>query len=600
MATRVLEIDPRRTVRDLLRDYPQLAPILAGHGLDTCCGGVHPLEQACRAKGVSLAALLPELESASAPTGDRPTSGAGLIPPTMSIREVRKLYPATLPVLERYGLGDCGGGDGPDEPVAWFATVHRLPLDEFLRDLRAAAERAPASGPVPAPAPAGAPGTAFSPHFILGSLFLTLTLGATTGMINLLRIAAGAEVPIDHRQIHAHTQILGFAGLFLMGIAYHALPRILGIGGMRPGRSVRASFWLMFAGVVARNAGQPFAFYPAGRLVAFLSGAMELVSGLLFAGFVFGLLRRAREGKYDRKDPLLRFVRAGTVYFLAAIALVAAQSAWLAGHLDPVLPPALTEPFYFAALYGFFLAWIYGFGHRVVSLFLGVGPARKSLIEVALVAQAAGVVLACASWLPGPTLPFALGLRDAGLLLAALSAVAYLAGNGFLWRRATLPAMRTPGSPTFAIRAAFGSLGLWALLEIAAVVVTRTTRIPAQNLWWADAARHVFNIGFLTLLIVGMSFRILPVFSGKTLWSPRLAHATYALLLAGTAMRLFQYPAAFEPAFYRVGSWMGVPVVLALVLFVVNLARTMRPPRTRCDAVPAVRAAGFSSTLPMR
>ena len=86
----------------------------------------------------------------------------------------------------------------------------------------------------------------------------------------------------------------------------------------------------------------------------------------------------------------------------------------------------------------------------------------------------------------------------------------------------------------------------------------------------------MFTIGFLTLLIVGMSFRILPVFSGKTLWSPRLAHATYALLLLGAAMRLLQYPAAFRPIFYRAGSYMGIPVVLALVLYVVNLVRTMR------------------------
>lgn len=77
------------------------------------------------------------------------------------------------------------------------------------------------------------------------------------------------------------------------------------------------------------------------------------------------------------------------------------------------------------------------------------------------------------------------------------------------------------------------------------------------------------------------------------------ACVTYALLLAGTAMRLLQYPAAFRPVFYRVGSFMGVPVVLALLLFTVNLLRTMRakPP------VPPARTAprpGFSSTLPVR
>lgn len=600
MATRTFAIDPTRPIKDLLSANPRLTLVLAAHGLDTCCGGVHSLEEACRAKGLSLEKMVGELESVARSHAPAPPEA---IPPTMSVRELRARHPETRAVLERHGLGDCGGEDGPDEPVAWLATVHRLPLDDLLRELRAvvaAAHTAESAAPPEAAAPG--PAKTFSPHFILGSLFLTLTLGATTGTINLLRIAAGADVPIDHRQIHAHTQILGFAGLFLMGIAYHALPRILGIGGLRPGRSPRASFWLMFLGILARNAGQPLAAEPLGRLLCLASGAMELVSGALFVDFVFGLLRRVRAGKYDRTDPLLRFVRAGTICFALAIGLVAAQCVWLTGHTDPVLPPALTEPFYFAALYGFLLAWIYGFGHRVVSLFIGVGPAKRHTSEIALGAQAAGVALYAASWLPGLALPAALALRDAGIVLAALSAAVYLAGNGFLWRRATLPAMHTPGAPTFAIRAAFTSLGLWSLLQISAVVVSRATRIPAQNLWWSDAARHLFTIGFLTLLIVGMSFRILPVFSGKRLWSPRLAHATYALLLLGAAMRLLQYPAAFEPAFYRVGSWMGVPVVLALVLFTVNLARTMtaRPP----DA-PRIAAAGpgriaFSSTLPVR
>jgi hypothetical protein len=37
-----------------------------------------------------------------------------------------------------------------------------------------------------------------------------------------------------------------------------------------------------------------------------------------------------------------------------------------------------------------------------------------------------------------------------------------------------------------------------------------------------------------------MSLRILPVFSGRSLWSPALARMTYALLIGGTAMRLLQ------------------------------------------------------------
>jgi hypothetical protein len=582
-------IDPALPIRELLARHPFALPVLSSRGLDTCCGGAHPLAEACAARGIPLAGLLADLESA------RRTAGPGFVAPTTSIRDLRRRFPATIPVLARYGVGDCGGPDGPDEPLAWFATVHRLPVEEFLRDVReAAASDAPSSGPF-APAASRPPSAPFAPHFLLGSLVLTLTLGATTGMVNLLRIAAGGDVPISHRQIHGHTQVLGFATLFLMGIAFHALPRILGIGGGRVRAAVPA-FWLMFSGVVLRNAGQPYNVDAAGRLLSLLSSALEGAAALLFAGFVFRMLARAREGKYGPGDPILRFVRAGTVYFLAAMAIDAAQGIWLAGHRETALPVALTEPFYFAALYGFLLAWIYGFGNRVVSLFLGVGAARRRAPEIALGLQAAGVALAVVGFVPGLPLSASLALRDAGLAAVALSALVFLWGHGFASRRAEFPAMRAPGSPGFAIRAAFACLGLWAILSLGAVILSRATRLPAQNLWWSDAARHVFTVGFLTLLIVGMSFRILPVFSGKRLWSPALARTTYGLLLAGVAMRLLQYPAAFRPVFYEIGSWMGVPVVLALLLFTFNLFRTMRaggPP-------PAPARPAFLSTLPTR
>jgi hypothetical protein len=48
--------------------------------------------------------------------------------------------------------------------------------------------------------------------------------------------------------------------------------------------------------------------------------------------------------------------------------------------------------------------------------------------------------------------------------------------------------------------------------------------------------------------------------------------------------------------FYRIGSYMGIPVVLALVLFTLNLFRTMRgkPP-----ARPRKSVGSFTSTLPV-
>jgi hypothetical protein len=607
-------VDPDLPVKDLLERMPVIRPVLAAYQIDTCCGGAHPLSQACRAKGVPLERVLSEIDEVASKAGAgrpaEPSAAGELVMPSTSIRDLLRRYPSTAAVLEKHGLTDCGGEEGPDEPLGWFATVHRIPLDPLMADVRAAAARdarpaAPAAKTLPAAAPRAVP-KGFAPEFIIGSILLTLTLGATTGMINLLRIAAGGDVPFSHRQIHAHTQILGFAALFLMGIAFHALPRITGVGGGPP-RYSKLTFWLMAGGVLLRNFGQPFNMTPVGRIASLVSGVAELGAGCFFAMFIADLGRRAPAGKYGKKDPFLTLLGFGTGFFVASLVLSAVQSVWLAGHLETALPAALVEPFYFVALYGFLLGWVFGFAYRVVALFLGLAAPPAGPARAALALQTFGVAAFAAAWIPGLSAPAAGILRDAGMTGVALAALVFVVG-GKLLTRPTLPALVPRGNPLFAIRSAFVCLTLWAVLELGAIVVARTTVFPAQNLWWADAARHVFTIGFVTMIIVGMSFRILPVFSGKSLWSEKLAYATYALILAGVAMRLLQYPAAFHATLYQAGSWMGVLIVLALVLFTVNLYKTMRAKSAPPAAVekPAPEAGlrpsrkTFASTLPVR
>ena len=598
------KIDPTLPVRDLLERMPEIRPVLAAYDIDTCCGGEHPLAEACRARGVALEEVLAEIGNASPvrPVLAAAPPAPGLVAPSMSIRDLVRRFPSTAAVLEKHGLGDCGGEEGPDEPLGWFATVHRVALDPLMADVNAAAARdARRAAPSAKPAlPASALPKGFAPEFIVGSILLTLTLGATTGMINLLRIAAGGDVPFSHRQMHAHTQILGFAALFLMGIAFHALPRITGVGGGPP-RYAKLTFWLMAGGVVLRNFGQPFNLAPVGRIASLLSGVAELAAGCLFATFFADLARRAPAGKYGRRDPFLALLGFGTAFFLVALVVNALQSVWLAGHLETALPASLVEPFYFVALYGFLLGWVFGFAHRVVALFLGLEAPGPAPARAALVLQTAGIAAFLGAWLPGLSNGTAAILRDAGMAGVALAAIVFVIGAKLLGRPKA-PSLAPPGNPLFAIRAAFVSLMLWAVLELGAIVVARTTVIPAQNLWWADAARHTFTIGFVTLIIVGMSLRILPVFSGKTLWSPKMAYATYGLILAGVAMRLLQYPAAFHAKLYEIGAWMGVAVVAALVLFTVNLVMTMRAKPAARSTLPvsAEPPARFVSTLPAR
>jgi hypothetical protein len=424
----------------------------------------------------------------------------------------------------------------------------------------------------------------FSPAFLVASLVLTLTLGAGSGLFYLWRMGMGAEVPLSHRQIHGHTQALGFAALFVIGIAYHVLPRMLG-ASPASAREKSAVLWLMVSGVVLRNLAQPFAFWAIGGGLSLLSGLLEAAAGTLFtvglAGAVFGARHAATRFEKNEprwpgaKDPLALFLPIGALCLLAGLGLSVMQGAWLAAHRDATLPAALTEPFYHAALTGFTLAFVFGFAGRFMPVFLGIGLPREGTFPITAALLVLGIGAGCVSWIPSLG-ERALLVRDVGTVLVAVAASVYVLGCGLVFRRRKLPIPPAAGWAIPAIRMAFASLLLWALLGIATVALARATPFPARNPWWTDAGRHLFTIGFLTMLIVGMALRVLPIFGGKPLASPRMAKVTVALLALGTAMRLLEYPAALRPSLYALGSYMGIPVVIALVLFMLNLRRTAK------------------------
>jgi len=341
----------------------------------------------------------------------------------------------------------------------------------------------------------------------------------------------------------------------------------------------RLVFWLMVSGVVLRNVAQPFAFFPLGQLGSFLSGFLEAGSGVLFALFVAQAIAGA-----DRRSPLPRALAAGLPFLVVVLGLSVMQGAWIAGKRDANLPGALTEPLNFVFLHGFLLAFMYGFATRLLPGLLGTRVARPRLVDAALASQILGVGLFAASSFDDDLL---VPLRDSGTVLVSLSALLFLAAFG---RPRPQPAA-VAGSAHIAIRLALASLGLWAILGVASVAVARLTSFPARNPWAVDAVRHLFTIGFLVMLIVGIATRVVPAFCGRPLHSDRLARATYALLALGAAMRLLGIPAAYEPRLYQAGSYMGVPVVIALVLFMVNILKTVRKP---------VRRPAFLATLPAR
>lgn len=61
-----VSLQPQTRVADLAAEHPATIRVFQRHGIDFCCGGKRPLEQAAREKGLDWSALAEELETAAA------------------------------------------------------------------------------------------------------------------------------------------------------------------------------------------------------------------------------------------------------------------------------------------------------------------------------------------------------------------------------------------------------------------------------------------------------------------------------------------------------------------------------------------------------
>ncbi len=490
--------------------------------------------------------------------------------PEATVRAVLATYPETAAVFDRFGLMGCGGEQGPDERLDFFARAHQVPLADLLGALDEAVRTAPPS-PSPAAAPRARPPTPesasrFVPFFI-ASLVLTLTLGATLGMINLARLTwTWGGLARESVWAHAYVQVFGFVALFVMGVGYHVLPRFVGVP-LQASRLAGWSFWLQLGGVLATATGF---FLPIGwGHPLWVVGSVALVGGAV--AFAVSIARTLRAGQ---PEPFIRWVLAGAVWLVAAsgIALVAALTG------DPTWHQILWP----AALFGFAGCWILGVGRRIFPVFLGWEPGWATREYPVFVLYQIGVV----AWSVGawPVHDVVLPLvRAAGAvaLVVAVPAMARIVGLFGGLRGELRPSTARAGDPERGYQRYVYAAWGWLFVGLAAGPVWTLVALSHGrygSILMLDFARHAVAFGFVTQMILGVASRVLPVFTGHRLWSPRLRAATWWLLNLGVLLRGLEaaVAAGVWPAAWPFIALSGPPAVAAMFLFTGNVMMTMR------------------------
>ncbi len=456
-----------------------------------------------------------------------------------------------------------------------------------------------------------------------------LGLGAGFLLAAILSVTQAFGLPLGSWwpalvQAHGHVQVFGWAGLLVVGVSLHFLPRLRGAPLTYPG----VAPWLLSllgGGLVLRVLSQPLLALAAPstflwKVLLAGAGLAECVGASSVVGLLCLTLRR---GPSLASRPALRaflpFAFVGLLCFWLALTLNAAEGirvlladqALLSGRLDSTIVQL--------GLFGFLVPLALGMAARVLPLYLGLRP----LSARALWPVFSGYVIGLALSLLIPSLDSTSAwmgiLNGIAALLMASALLLFILLQGLLlprrWTRLMLPAVQTqrvsvPARPypvaqgndrtvfgpfAWLIRSAFGWLALAALALGSDGVGQLIGSVAPISV---DAIRHATTVGFVMLLIFGVGQRMLPGFAGRKLLSPRLVTAT--LWLGITAALLRVVPALVSPWLGLLGlpgvivsllrgafGCSGPLALVALLCFTINLWHILRDtPRAKKGGSP--------------
>ena len=403
---------------------------------------------------------------------------------------------------------------------------------------------------------------------------LLMGVGGGFLLATILTVTYGLAVPLGAwwealAQAHGHLQLYGWAGLFVLGVALHFLPRLRGT----PLVGAYLVPWLLgvlIASLVLRAVSQPLlSIYPANvwRLGLMGSGILEVAA---YTCVLSLMVLTALSGPRPTTRPAYwsvlpffagAFCSLGITSIINLVNLVqTAQGSGLVPSTGDTLNVTL-------GLFGFLVPVAVAMSARSLPMYAGLDGFPRRVLWPLAGAYFAGLLLLCIGVDGGP-LPAQRASISAGLGMVLLGGVVLLFVGIFLSlirRRGQLPgrvAELAPSPETLArsyqrqvkeeqtnygpFVGLVASAYLWAALGALLLLIDGGSLLATgSELVAFDAVRHSFAIGFIALLICGIAPRMLPGFSGGKIASPKLVSVTLWLGNAAAVLRVG--PILFAP-----------------------------------------------------
>jgi len=540
--------------------------------------------------------------------------------------DLLRRFPNTRPVLDRYGLRGCGGPLGPAESIGYFARAHGVDADRLITELHQAIDHPESIGDTQptAPNPLDLLADTIYRRFFKAGIIVILTAGAAWGALLLWRIGFNRSftaISIHDINAHGHAQIFGWVGLFVMGFAYQAFPRMRHTSLARPDLA-NMSFYLMVFGVFARAAGEAFHVWPLGRELAVAGGFAEVAAIGIFVGVLMKTFKQSSK-PYAAYD----------AYILAALGFFMLQAVYDLGLAYATITaanrPALLNivatyqaPLRDIQIHGFAMLMILGVGIRMFPALFGLPAPSPKRVSRCLVLLIAGIVGEAAFFLAMRLTGqhgWAIPMYAAMLLLAA--ATIALTWRWGAWTRPT----ESDRSVKF-VRVAVTWLHISMVLLALAPIYMRMI-LPAASALSASgqrsveigfshayggAVRHAITVGFISLMILGMAAKVVPTLNGVDIRRLRGLWVPFVLVNLGCLMRVgFQVATDFAEWAYPIAGVSGLLEVTGIAIWGFHLWQIMngwkpaeqlaadRPDRITADDKVGLVVEWFPETLPV-
>lgn len=348
--------------------------------------------------------------------------------------------------------------------------------------------------------------------FLLTSLALAVLAGFSLAVSLPIEAALGRlDIGwLSHAQVHGHLQVIGFAGLFVLGVAARLIPRFGGRPLAGSGLLI-AAFWFIVAGLLARSLGQPLADHTPFAALMMAGSISEALGALVALVVVARTLRPWSAGT----TPSAVLLTASMTWLTVQAGLGVWWLLELANEGGIVLGGTENMVLLQVQVFGFLLSALIGVGIRSFPSFFGARlPEGRwvwslvGLLQVGLLVWMLGLL-----WVrqdgDGARAASAAGQLAVG---AALVGIAIAVG---WWRRGNRLA---PASRHFAwsLRMILGWLTVTGVL-LAATAASALLDGSLVSTLQIDAIRHIFLIGVITLGISVMGQLILPEFASERL-----------------------------------------------------------------------------------